>query len=338
MKIFFMYQAAESPAGGGNQFLGILNRVLASKGYRTDSPKEADVLLFNSHHSIQNVAMAKRRHPKKIFVHRIDGPMRLYNSMSDRRDHVVDLAARMISDGTIFQSEWSRAENYRLGLFRNHFDVVIHNGVNPDIFNRKGRIYFSNERKVRLVATSWSSNPRKGFDVYDWLDQNLDFTRYEMTFVGNSPIKFNNIKHIDPLPSNSLSDVLKRHDIYIFGSRVEACSNALLEALHCGLPSIAYNFSSNPEIIGKGGELFDKPEDIPDILEKIGSSYSEYQEGISLPSIEDVANAYKGFMKEIHNKVLNGKHTPKCLSTTGLIKIFLKLFAWRVQGKITSIK
>ncbi len=337
MQIYILFQNTKTPAGGGNQFLRALDKVLESKGISAGSIEESDFILINSHHFIHSAAIARWRFPQKIFVHRIDGPMRLYNSWSDRRDHMVNLAATRISDGTIFQSEWSREENYRLGLFRNNFDVVIHNSVDPEIFNRKGKDPFSVSRKVRLVATNWSPNPRKGFDVYDWLDQNLDFSKFEMTFVGNSPIRFRNINHVKPLTSKKLADVLKRHDIYIFGSRVEACSNALLEALHCGLPSIAYNFSSNPEIIGRGGELFDRPEDIPDILKKIISGYSDYQERISLPSIEGVANEYVDFMKGIYNSVLKGDYATKSLSTAGLIKIFFRLFAWKFKGKVSSI-
>lgn len=336
MKVFILFQNTTIPAGGGNQFLRAMDKIFTRKGVRTGSITNADIILFNSHHFIQQSAIGKWRFPRKVFIHRIDGPMRLYNSWSDRRDHMVNLAATMISDGTIFQSQWSRKENYRLGLHRNNFDVVIHNSVDPEIFNRQGKDPFSGNRKVRLIATSWSPNPGKGFDVYQWLDQHLDFSRFEMTFVGNSPISFRNIRHIEPLTSEKLADVLRRHDIYIFGSKIEACSNALIEALHCGLPSIAYNFSSNPEIIGCGGELFESPADIPDILEKIVSNYLAYQGKISLPTIENVAMSYLDFMRGVCHRLSEGSYRAKRLNSAGLVKIFLRLFIWRLYGKISS--
>lgn len=338
MKIHILYQITKTPAGGGNQFIRILDNFFKTNGVRAKSLYEADVVFFNSHHFIHRVANAKRRFPEKLFIHRIDGPMRLYNSLSDKRDHVVNTAAAMISDGTIFQSGWSRDENYRLGLHRNISDVVIHNAVDPDTFNRNGKAPFSKERKIKLIATSWSPNPRKGFDVYGWLDRHLDFSRFEMTFVGNSPITFRNIKHIKPLTSKALALTLKAQDIFVFASKMEACSNALLEALHCGLPAVAYNFSSNPEVIGEAGELFERPEEIPLLLDRIVADYNAYQKKIAVPQIEDVAGQYLDFIHGIHNKAKRCSYTPKRLGALGSTMILIKLFAWRFHGKVRSLK
>ena len=243
----------------------------------------------------------------------------------------------MISDGTIFQSEWSRKENYRLGLSKNQFDVVIHNAVNSDIFNKKNRIAYSDQRKIKLITTSWSTNPGKGFDVFNWLDLNLDFSKYDMSFVGNSPIRFKNIKHIGPVNSTKLAGLLKEHDIFIFGSRIEACSNALLEALNCGLPSIAYDFSSNPEIIGQAGEFFNKPDEIPVILNQVVNNYHDYQAKIFSQSIEKIATGYIGFVEMISDRVINSVYTPKKLDLKKLLQIFIWIFIWRINSKLISL-
>ncbi|MBW1768738.1 MAG: hypothetical protein JRJ65_17035 [Deltaproteobacteria bacterium] len=136
MKVHILFQPATSPTGGGNQFLRTLDNIFTLNMVRADCVADADVVLFNSHHFMLQVATEKRRFPKKIFVHRIDGPMRLYNARTDKRDYIVNTAAATISDGTIFQSEWSRSENYRLGLYKNTSDTVIYNAVDPDIFNK----------------------------------------------------------------------------------------------------------------------------------------------------------------------------------------------------------
>ena len=334
MKVYILYKTIKTPAGGGNQFLRILDSVLCTRGVRADNLEDSDLVLFNSHQFMDQVAAAKKRFPRKLFIHRIDGPMRIYNSMSDKRDSIVGIAASMIADGVIFQSEWSRNENYRLGLHKNLFDTVINNSVDPDIFNRRNKKPFSKTGKAKLVAASWSTNLGKGFDVYEWLDKNLDFSRYEMTFVGNSPIRFSNIKHIAPMNSRNLADELKRHDIFIFASKVEACSNALLEALHCGLPSVTYNYSSNPEIVGKGGELFESPEDIPECLDRIIDNYNEYVDNISLPTIQDVANQYLAFMEEIYKKMTLESYKPKEIGLIGFSKILFNLVTCKCYEKI----
>jgi len=338
MKVHILYQTALSPAGGGNQFLKALEDSISLKGARASSVKEAHVVLFNSHQYTEKVSIEKRRAPKKVFVHRVDGPIRLYNSWSDKRDYLVKAASALISDGTIFQSQWSRKENYRLGFHRNRFDRVILNAVNPKIFNRQGKRPFMKGKKARLIATNWSPNPRKGFDVYHWLDYHLDFSQFEMTFVGNSPIPFKNIVHVRPLSSTALARTLKEHDIYIFASKIEACSNALLEALHCGLPAIAYNFSSNPEIIGKGGELFERPEEIPSLLERIVRRYPLYFDRISVPSMDEASAQYLDFMYGIYESVRRGEYIPKRFGLGGLAILLTRLFAWRLYGKISARK
>jgi hypothetical protein len=59
----------------------------------------------------------------------------------------------------------------------------------------------------------------KGFKTFKWLDENLDFERYSMTFMGNIPddITFVNIQHQPPVTSEKLAPVLKHHDVYLAG-------------------------------------------------------------------------------------------------------------------------
>ena len=199
IKVHILFEFKEGPWGGGNQFLKSLKQYLqAVEVYEADVQK-ADVILLNSYQYIHQAARLKLDHPDKLFIHRIDGPIRLYNEKSDRRDFITNIASRLIAEATIFQSEWSRKENYQLGLKKNRFETVITNAPDPMIFNRQGKQAFSADRKTKLIAASWSPNWNKGFRVYQWLDENLDFDKYEMVFVGNSPVKFKNITHKPPL-------------------------------------------------------------------------------------------------------------------------------------------
>jgi len=260
--------------------------------------------------------------------------MRLYNKLTDKRDHIVYLANKYLADATLFQSVWSQQQNHHLGLPENLPETVISNASEPSIFNRVGKSEFSMERKVRLIATSWSKNWNKGFSVYQWLAEYLDFEKYEMVFVGNSPVEFKNIKHIPTLNSMELANKLKESDIYIFPSPIEACSNSLLEAMHCGLPAIAASGSSNPELVGKGGEIFSRPEEIPALLEKIIKNYHQYQANIAVPSIEEVGEQYYDFMTEVYNKVQSGRRKNKSFGLMDYITVQTQLCYLRLCGFI----
>ncbi len=185
-----------------------------------------------------------------------------------------------------------------------------------------------------MIATSWSPNWKKGFDVYQWLDENLDFNKYEMVFVGKSPIQFKNIRIISPLSSKDIAEKLKESDIFVFASPIEACSNSLLEALHCGLPAVGPDQSSTPELIGKGGETFSKPAEIPPLLDKITKNYHEYQTNIYNPSIEDVGKRYYDFM----TRVESDKEKTTSFAWTGRIRVQAAVLACKLSERINSIE
>jgi glycosyltransferase involved in cell wall biosynthesis len=334
MKVHILFEFKEGPWGGGNQFLKSLKKYLHSIGAYDENVATSQVILFNSHQCIDKVIKAKLNHPGKIFIHRIDGPIRLYSRPSDRRDNVVFAANRYLTDATVFQSTWSQQQNHLLGLPKRKFETVIVNAPEPTIFNRKGKIPFSTQRRVRLIATSWSPNWKKGFDVYQWLDENLDFNKYEMVFVGKSPLQFKNIRNISPLSSKDIAEKLKESDIFIFASPIEACSNSLLEALHCGLPAVGPHQSSTPELIGRGGETFSKPAEIPDLLEKITKNYCEYQANIHNPLMKDVGKRYYDFM----SRVVSDKEKTTSFTWTDRIRVQAAVVTWKLSERINNIE
>jgi glycosyltransferase involved in cell wall biosynthesis len=158
-----------------------------------------------------------------------------------------------------------------------------------------------------------------------------------MTFVGNSPEVFQNIRHKKPMSSEGLAREIRAHDIHVFASRMEACSNSLLESLQCGLPALAPNVSSNPEVLGKGGELFERAEEIPGLLNRIVERYSDYQKGIKVPSIEGTADRYLNFMRGIHEKAMNGEYRPKSLNAAKHTLMLVKLLTWRIYEKLNVL-
>lgn len=314
MKISFIRELKTMAAGGGAKFLNFLRNYFIDNNLYTDNYEEADVILFNSHHFSKKVVEAKSQYPGKIFVHRIDGPMRLYTKLRDKRDYLVNILNSLVADGTVFQSQWSKQENLRLGLKKNNFETVIINATDEGVFNREGKIAFDKNRKIRLIANSWSNNPKKGFAVYEWLDNNLDFDKYEMKFIGRSFLRFKNIHHLDFLSSSELAEELRKSDIYITGSENDPCSNSLIEALSCGLTVLAFNNGGHPEILGQAGELFTNADEIPGLLNKIIQDYPEYQRHIKTEKIKKTGEAYCDFCRKIYQAADSGSYMPKNIS------------------------
>lgn len=334
MKICILYKFVEGPWGGGNQFLKALRDHFREKGSYSESLEEAQAIIFNSHQCFKDVLDAKNRYPDKIFIHRVDGPIFYVRGKDQAIDKNIYRFNNLVADGTIFQSRWSRDKNYELGIKRSQYETVIINAPDPGIFNRKGKR--KQNKKVRLIATSWSGNIRRGFEIYQYLDGHLDFNRYEMTFVGNSPVEFKNIKWIKPVPSQELADILREHDIYITASQNDPCSNALIEALHCGLPAVARNDGGHPEITGKAGILFEDEAGAIEAIDMVAQNYTHYQTQINLPSLDEIGQKYYEFPHAIYEDFLNGNYRPRRLNFFNNARLRINTMSWTARNKIRS--
>jgi glycosyltransferase involved in cell wall biosynthesis len=291
--IAIFHRFYKPPYGGGNQFLLALRRAFSRQGFQVENNRisaTTRACLYNSY-NFDFDRLRYLRRQRCLMVHRVDGPITVYRGVEDGSDQRIWAINRELADVTIFQSQYSWQKHLELGLeFKS--PLVITNACDPAIFHRRRRLTFSRQRKVRLISTSWSANPRKGGDVYAWLDAHLDWGRYDYTFVGNSSHTFNHIRHVPPVPSRQLAGLLRQHDIYITASRHDPCSNALLEALSCGLPALYLNSGGHPELVREGGLPFAQAEEIPALLESLVAQYEQYQANISAPSLEEVARQY----------------------------------------------
>ena len=314
LKFYILFKFVDGPWGGGNQFLKVLRNYFQKMNVYSKNPKDADVILFNSYpfgseYIYKDIFKVKNK-GNKIVIHRVDGPISYIRGKDKKIDKIIYKSNELFADGTVFQSKWSMEKNYELGMHKSPYDTTIMNAPDPRIFNRKGKKQFD-VNKVKLIATSWSGNIRKGFDIYKYLDEKLDFTKFEMTFVGNSPIQFKNIAWIKAVESKKLSKVVKKHDIFISASINEPCSNSLLEALHCSLPAVVRNDGGNPEILRKAGILFNNEFDVLNAINMVSHNYKYYQNQISLPLSDEIGKKYYDFIYSIYDDILQEKYIPQ---------------------------
>jgi len=296
MKIWINYEFKDHAWGGGNQFLKALANQWSKNGLLAETVHEADAVLFNSHHNILDVLCLKKKYPQKTFVHRVDGPTQIWRDQDTSIDNFIFQINELLADGTIFQSKWSRSACLEMGLRQPREENVILNAPNSKIFySEKNRPTHSRDI-TRVVASGWARSENKGFEVYAWLDEVLCKSKFEFSYVGRVNENFEISKVVGPVDSYNLGQILRNQDIYITASRNDPCSNSLIEALHCGLPAVALNSGGHPEIVGDGGLLFNKKEEIPALLERIALGLDGYRSAINLPTIEKVANLYSEFI------------------------------------------
>ncbi len=281
------------PTGGGHQFLRAFIRQAEMRGLKIENnmiSRTTRACLFNSFNfDARRLQRLKRN--SLLSVHRVDGPVDVYRGWDGGVDILVQAVNAKQADKTIFQSRYSMEKHAELGL-RFKDPVVIMNAADPQIFHPRGRVAFSRDRKIKLIASSWSHNVNKGTLVYQWLDEHLDWDRFEFTFIGKSPVSFNNIRILPPVASDKLAELLREHDIYLTASRNDPCSNSLIEALNCGLPAVYLRSGGHPEIVKQAGAGFESAEEIPGLLDQVSDAYEAFQSRISMPTIEKISEEY----------------------------------------------
>jgi glycosyltransferase involved in cell wall biosynthesis len=296
--VALFHELEPPPSGGGHQFLRALVGELESRGLDVELNRLSAgtrVGLFNSF-NFDPTRLRRFARSDARMVHRIDGPIGVYRGYDDGTDRRIAALNDEFADATVLQSRYSLEKHRELGIdFRS--PVVISNTVDPALFHPPAERIPLAGRKARVIATSWSDNVRKGAETLSWLDGNLDLDRYELTFVGRAPARFERIRVVGPVASTEVARLLGQHDLYLAPSRDDPCSNALLEALACGLPAAYLESGGHPELVGDAGLPFREDEELPEVLDRIVAELDERRAAISVPSLADVADRYLSILE-----------------------------------------
>jgi len=281
------------PTGGGHQFLRALVGELRGRGLEVELNRVSagtDACLFNSF-NFDFARLRRFARPDCRLVHRVDGPIGVYRGFDDGTDARIAELNRELADATVFQSHYSLERHRELG-YELADPVVIPNAVDPAIFFPPENREPLEGRRARVIASSWSDNPGKGAETLAWLDRHLDADRYEVSFVGRTKQRLERIRVAGAVGSERVAELLRAHDVYLAPSRDDPCSNALLEALACGLPAVFRESGGHPELVGEGGLSFEEDEELPEALDRLVVEIEERRAAISVPVIAEVADRY----------------------------------------------
>jgi glycosyltransferase involved in cell wall biosynthesis len=289
------HEFAPPPAGGANQTLRAVISEFERRGLRvgvnTISPSTRAVLFNSFNFDLARLELLRSRAGGARMVHRVGAVTSLYRGFDDGTDARVAEMNAKLADATLAISHATVAMYRSIGieLVDPH---VVYNGCDAAIFNAVGREPFSRDRRTRIIAASWSDNPRKGGPTYKWLEERLDRDRFELTFVGRSSVPFEHARHVPPVPSHELASLLREHDVFVTATEHDAYSNALVEALSCGLPAVYLESGGSAEAVKRAGFGFRERDEIPALLDRVVDEYEVLQSQIDLPSLAAVADGY----------------------------------------------
>ena len=293
-----LFDTIDSPTGGGNQFLKALALEVRTLGHRVTSrptPSTQAVLLNGFNYAsgkplrVRQVAQLRqtgrmsflgepvpiwmqlqRARQGPVLIHRVDGVPELVRGHKGRADY-VQTAVNRLADHTIFQTDYCRTS------FAQHCGItpssssIINNAVDPGIF-------FSDlgadppNGTLRLIAVSWSPNRRKGFDTLAEISR---LPGVELTFVGNwcTEVDPAHVTLAGTHDSKGVSGILRASHAMVHAAWEEPCSNAIVEAMSCGLPVIYRDSGGNRELAGEYGVAL--TEDLGADVENLRTKYAD---------------------------------------------------------------
>jgi glycosyltransferase involved in cell wall biosynthesis len=288
--VTIFYRTRRPPYGGSNQFLLALRGELRRRGFRVSEEIARSTRACLLHAYLVDVDRVRSRLPSGCrVVHRVDGPIAPYRGRDDGSDGRIVEINRALAHVTVVQSRYSLEAHRKLGLELRQPEIVP-NAADPTLFFPGPPRPLG--RPVRLIASSWSDNPGKGGETLRWLARELDPARYELTFAGRAPLDLPGARVVPPVGSHELSELLRASDIYLAPSLNDPCSNALIEALQCGLPAIYARSGGHPELVRQAGIGYDSNDEIPALLDRLIAEYDERRERIEVVSLAEVADRY----------------------------------------------
>ena len=184
--VALFHEFAPSPSGGGHQFLRALVRELEGRGLEVElgTDLRANARRASSTRSTSTSGGSGVRAtrgadgaPRRRADRRLPG-FRRRHGRADRRDQRRIWRPRRSSS----RSSRSRSTVSSASSCASRWSSRTRSTRRSSTLPRAASRWRAG--RYRLVATSWSDNPRKGVGALEWLDRNLDPDRFELTFAG----------------------------------------------------------------------------------------------------------------------------------------------------------
>ncbi len=292
MKIFINSRAISGAWGGANSFLNALCHEFRRYGIKVthDSNDEFDIALLNALVPDVNLELVQSIHARGIpIMHRKTNYAYRGGEKMNRIVDGVVWGDKLQIDFTpyihtsIFQSHYSRNVFIKSGYTGRN--VIIYNGTNESIFSpflrfglfrqhKKLRSFWNGKEPLKVIISTWSKHPSKGFPYYTEIDHALTGrSDIQLSLVGrkHENVHFENIDVSSPVGAPKLADILRQNHVLLQLSKGESCSNAMIEGINCGLPVIYLDDSANKEVGAEYGVEFQG--DFFEAIEKVKENY-----------------------------------------------------------------
>jgi len=262
--------------GGGFRFLQNFCKGLEGKVEFVNTWQECDIVFVFSITTIDKNEIHEAVNSGKKLLIRIDNiPRKSRNKRQSPAERLTEFGNK--ASAVVYQSQWCK--DYAGFFITNDNEHIINNGVDPDIFNTRGK----NSDGNTYLYINFNDNPNKRFDeALYWFDMEwrrnkeakliiagnapriyLEHPEYNWDLPTNGKVEFVDVQHTP----EQVSDLMRKCDYLLFPSFAEAYSNTALEALACGM-EILY-----PNHIGGTLELLNNNKDKVKTIQEMADEY-----------------------------------------------------------------
>jgi glycosyltransferase involved in cell wall biosynthesis len=258
------------------RFISIVHHMVPDSQLRSYL-KKSEILHFNEYNAVSSKFMTLGAGRPRIFVlHSAPYSENFYQTFPKNVE--VFVAPSKFTAG---------AEAVKIG----RKPVVIHHGVNTFLFNAhysaskaresvglpmKGKVVLWNDRispnkdlGTFLKAIALVSREEK--DVYFYIKARTVEREYleQNKLLIRRTLELKNVRmHIQWLPHEKLPLLYRAADVFVSTSILENFGLRYVEAMACGIPVVAANAATAPEVLGDAGVLFDSGNE-KDLAEKL---------------------------------------------------------------------
>lgn len=254
----------------GKSFSSAVNKVLRSCNQKFD--------VIYGHFWAQAIAALPYAKERNIPLFAVAGEGELNTHKSMTVEQIAEV--RNYIKGCVCVATKSKNESIDAGFVSDDMCQVFPNAINPDLFYQRDKIEmrkklgFATNDFIVIFVGQW--NNRKGVSRLSDALTSLHNPNIKAIFLGKGAElpTYEHIVYQGTVSHDSLPEYLSAADIFVLPTINEGCSNAVIEAMACGLPIASSNMEFNWDVLNKSNSILFDPNNTEDIANTINLIYN----------------------------------------------------------------
>ena len=265
----------------GNKFKWLFNKSFSNSVNRTLKSCNQKFDVIYGHFWAQAIAALPYATAKNIPLFAVAGEGELVTHKTMTKEQ-IDFVRETVK-GCVCVATKSKNESIAAGFATNKMCQVFPNAINPQLFYQRDKrqmrekLNFSKEDFIVAFVGQWNS--RKGVKRLSEALTSLHNPNIKAFFLGkgNEEPSYDHVIYQGTVQHDLLPEYLSSADVFVLPTNNEGCSNAVIEAMACGLPIISSDMEFNWDVLNESNSILVDPYDINAIAAAIQKLYENYE-------------------------------------------------------------